>query len=99
MSTKNKVGLGFVEILSLGTFFIFLTAKLAGWVSWSWWWITSPLWIGLAFVLSVLSVFLVYWTVKGYKERNANRKNEEMIADQKWEADVHGFGDDDTTRH
>jgi len=32
-------------------FLIFLTLKLGGWgqvANWSWWWVTSPLWIPLA---------------------------------------------------
>jgi hypothetical protein len=27
-------------------FFIFLGLKLAGAITWSWWWVTAPLWIG-----------------------------------------------------
>jgi len=54
--------------LSLSTilFLIFLTLKLAevGVVAtWSWWWVTSPLWIGLAIVLfglGIASVVLMF---------------------------------------
>jgi hypothetical protein len=42
-------GLGFGSVL----FLIFLTLKLCGVVEWSWWWVTSPLWIGFG-VLAVL---------------------------------------------
>ena len=41
------------NIESLGTtlFLIFLVLKTTGVIAWSWWWVTSPLWIPLAFVL------------------------------------------------
>jgi len=45
----------------LGTilFLIFLTLKLAGIgevATWSWWWVTSPLWIPLVFALAIFVV-------------------------------------------
>jgi hypothetical protein len=48
------------DSISIGTvlFLIFLTLKLAGVVNWSWWWVTSPLWI-LSVLALVMIVFLV----------------------------------------
>ena len=46
-STQSSSGIGFYSLL----FIVFLTLKLAeiGVVAtWSWWWITSPLWIPVA---------------------------------------------------
>lgn len=42
-------------------FIVFLILKLTGLISWSWWWVTSPLWItaALVAVLAVIS-FCVY---------------------------------------
>ena len=37
-------------------FIIFLIQKLAGLISWSWWWVTSPLWLPLVGILSVVAV-------------------------------------------
>ena len=47
--------------IGLGTilFLIFLTLKLAGIgevATWSWWWVTSPLWIPLVLALVVFAV-------------------------------------------
>jgi hypothetical protein len=38
---------------SLGTvlFLIFLTLKLTGHIDWSWWWVTSPIWIPWAIAI------------------------------------------------
>lgn len=48
--------------LAGAVFVVFLVLKLAeiGSVSsWSWWWVTSPLWIPAGLVLGGLAVFLV----------------------------------------
>ena len=41
-------------------FVVFLVLKLTGNIDWSWWWVTSPLWIPVAaiFVLIVLILIL-----------------------------------------
>jgi hypothetical protein len=40
-------------------FFIFLFLKLSGAISWSWWWITCPLWGGFfALVLGEVAIRL-----------------------------------------
>jgi hypothetical protein len=54
---KNSKSAGF----GLGTilFLIFLTLKLAdvGEVAtWSWWWVTSPLWIPLVLVVGIVAI-------------------------------------------
>jgi membrane protein YdbS with pleckstrin-like domain len=52
-SSSNGLGIGTI------LFLIFLTLKLAeiGPVQyWSWWWITSPLWIPLSFVIIILFI-------------------------------------------
>lgn len=36
------------------TFLVLLVLKLCGVIGWSWWWVTSPLWISALFVLVVL---------------------------------------------
>jgi len=60
MNNKKVSGNG----IGLGTvlFLIFLTLKLAevGQVAiWSWWWVTSPLWIPLVAVLGIAVIALI----------------------------------------
>lgn len=38
-------------------FLIFLVLKLVGVITWSWWWVTSPLWIPILIVI-VIGVLL-----------------------------------------
>jgi hypothetical protein len=42
-------------------FTVFLVLKLTNVIAWSWWWVTSPLWAGLAIavVVAVLAFFAV----------------------------------------
>jgi hypothetical protein len=41
--------------LELGTilFLIFLVLKLTNNISWSWWWVTAPLWIPIALIILI----------------------------------------------
>ena len=51
-SSKTTSGVSTTMVL----FLIFLTLKLTGLISWSWWWVTSPLWIPIALALSILII-------------------------------------------
>ena len=54
-NSKDSQGLGLGTIL----FLIFLTLKLGGWgvvATWSWWWVTSPLWIPLVLIVGVVII-------------------------------------------
>jgi hypothetical protein len=50
--------------ISLGTilFVVFLVLKLTHIIDWSWWWVTSPLWIPVAIVVAsfILVGIIVY---------------------------------------
>lgn len=48
----KKSGVGLMDLFLVG----FVCMKLAGVVDWSWWWVTSPLWISL--LLSGLVILL-----------------------------------------
>ena len=54
-NSKDSQGLGLGTIL----FLIFLTLKLGGWgvvATWSWWWVTSPLWIPLILIVGIVII-------------------------------------------
>ena len=52
--------------LSGTLFIVFLVLKLTHVIDWSWWWVTAPLWIGLALIAFV---FVVVATFKMLSER------------------------------
>jgi len=39
---------------------IFIVLKLTGYVTWSWWWVTSPLWIPPALFFGIIFAFLAF---------------------------------------
>jgi hypothetical protein len=49
-NTSNGLGLGTV------LFLVFLILKLTGNIDWSWWWVTSPLWIPLALGVVIMGI-------------------------------------------
>jgi hypothetical protein len=49
---KSSDGISFSTVL----FIVFLVLKLTKVIDWSWWWVTSPLWIPLGIVLIILAI-------------------------------------------
>ena len=54
-SNSGNIGLGGV------LFIVFLVLKLIGVISWSWWWVTSPLWISfiIIFIIAAISALVI----------------------------------------
>jgi len=52
MENTKSSGISLTMIL----FIVFLILKLTNNIDWSWWWVTCPLWIGLAIVIAVLLI-------------------------------------------
>ena len=58
MSTESKArsgGVGFGGLL----FLLFLTLKLTHVIDWSWWWVTAPLWGGVAIFLGAILIVAI----------------------------------------
>lgn len=73
MSNKSQStsgGIGFFGLLGI----VFITLKLLGITevsTWSWWWVTAPLWGGLALVLGLVALIFVWLCiVEIYKNLN-----------------------------
>lgn len=58
-SNKNKLTIS-IGNLSLSTvlFIVFLVLKLTGYITWSWWWVTAPLWVGPALFFGIFAIAL-----------------------------------------
>ena len=66
MSNQKASGIGIGTVL----FCIFLVLKLAGIgqvANWSWWWITSPLWIPILLGLAIVVVAVLLAIITGTK--------------------------------
>jgi len=58
MSTTNTTsssGIGFAGLLTV----LFIGLKLTGYITWSWWWILSPLWISAVITITLIVIFLI----------------------------------------
>jgi hypothetical protein len=64
MSEKQitPINSGILTIL----FVVFLVLKLTGNIDWSWWWVTSPLWLPVAILFFVLGVLLMWGIIMLY---------------------------------
>jgi len=53
--SNNNNNSGGISLSGL-TFIVFLVLKLTNVIDWSWWWVTSPLWIPLAIVIVLVII-------------------------------------------
>lgn len=61
-----QIGKGYVS-LDIVLFFVFIVLKVTKTVCWSWWWITSPLWIPAAICLGCYVIYylglIIMWII------------------------------------
>ena len=50
--SASSSGIGFGGALCV----LFIGLKLTGYIGWSWWWVLSPLWIGLVVALAIVAI-------------------------------------------
>lgn len=57
MSKENSgsSGIGFCGLLTIA----FIVLKLLGKITWSWWWVLSPIWLGFALALLIVIVLII----------------------------------------
>lgn len=60
MENKNTGGIGFLGLLTL----IFITLKLLGTITWSWWWVLSPMWIPTLIVMVIVFIVVLATILK-----------------------------------
>jgi len=53
LETQNK-SIGFGGLLTI----LLIGLKLTGNITWSWWWVLSPLWISMAIILTIVLVVI-----------------------------------------
>lgn len=52
---SNSNGISFPGLLTI----LFICLKLTGYIDWSWWWVLSPLWGGLALAIVLIVIAMV----------------------------------------
>lgn len=58
--TSSNDGVGITTVL----FIVFLVLKLVGVINWSWWWVTSPLWIHIGILLLTIFIVIIISAIK-----------------------------------
>jgi len=53
-SSSSSGGIGFAGLLTI----VFIVLKILGKITWSWWWVISPLWISFFIFIAILVVVL-----------------------------------------
>ena len=50
--TATSGGIGFTGLLAI----VFIVLKILGYITWSWWWVLSPIWISALFIVVILLI-------------------------------------------
>lgn len=68
MKNTSSSGIGFFGVLQI----VFVVLKLVGAIDWSWWWVLSPIWIGL--IIDLLIMIAIYTVCSEKKIKRGNDK-------------------------
>ena len=58
-SSSSSSGISFTGALTI----LFIGLKLTNVITWSWWWVLSPLWISLSIVVFILLIFATIFLI------------------------------------
>jgi hypothetical protein len=58
MANNNSSSSNGVGLFGL-MFLIFMTLKLTGYITWSWWWVTAPLWGGFVLIIAIILLLIL----------------------------------------
>lgn len=70
VSSSSSSGIGFVGLLTI----VFIVLRLLGKITWSWWWVLSPLWISAAFAILIILGFLLWAFISVLNDEKKQRK-------------------------
>lgn len=63
-TSSSGGGIGFLGLLTI----VFIVLKLIGFISWSWWWVLSPIWIPFAIVIVAFVIFFAVMFIKALRK-------------------------------
>jgi hypothetical protein len=52
---STSSGISFTGMLAI----LFIALKLTNYITWSWWWVLSPIWIPLALAIFLVTLYLI----------------------------------------
>jgi fatty acid desaturase len=72
-ANANSAG-SFSTLLSL----LFIALKLTGHITWSWWWVLSPIWIPIVVTVLLFGVWVVAVYIKKKKQTKGYCENDNL---------------------
>ena len=69
-STATSGGIGFTGLLTIA----FIVLKLCNVITWSWWWVLSPIWISAGLVIGTIIVMLLVYLIADIVEARQAKK-------------------------
>ena len=60
LSVKSGIGIGGLVFI---VFLVFKLAQIGVVANWSWWWVTSPLWIPIVGIIAVSLIWLIGFVI------------------------------------
>jgi len=55
-NTSSSSGIGFTGLLTVA----FIILKLTNYITWSWWWVLSPIWISVIVFILVFALIIFF---------------------------------------
>ena len=62
-------GTGFIGLLTIA----FIVLKICNIIDWSVWWVLSPIWIPVAFVILIVIIISIIWLIKKKAETKKHK--------------------------
>lgn len=66
-SSSSSAGIGFTGLLTI----VFIVLKLTGYITWSWWWVLSPLLFAWGLFFAVLIVGMAWVVARELRRKRA----------------------------
>ena len=61
----EKINIKFSGLLTTLLTVLFVGLKLTNYINWSWWWVLSPLWIPVVFIILLIILIGIVYCLKG----------------------------------
>lgn len=63
-------GISFCSLLTI----VFITLKLLGKITWSWWWVLAPLWLPVLVIIGILIIVLIIIVIADAVDSNKRKE-------------------------
>jgi hypothetical protein len=70
-SSSSSSGIGFAGLLTVA----FIVLKLTDIIDWSWIWVLSPMWIGIALILGIMGIVALVVILSGGSKRKKSNND------------------------